>query len=97
MRYPAVSAAGRFIPVSLSDGVSMKIVGVKERSQILSVKPSTLYQWAELGQMPCIKLNGALRFDIDDVHSWINSCKKTVTSSYNPLVQTRGPRRGGKD
>ena len=74
----------------------MKLIGIKEVAEILNVKPSTLYQWAELGQIPCFKLNGALRFDIEDVKRWVESCKKEMTSSYNPLVQTRGPRKGGK-
>jgi len=74
----------------------MKLLDVKEIAQILSVKPSTLYQWAELGQIPCIKINGALRFDIEDVLNWIKSCKKNVESSYNPLIQIRSPKKGGK-
>jgi excisionase family DNA binding protein len=65
----------------------MKLLGVKEISEMLNVKPSTLYQWAELGQIPCVKLNGALRFDMEDINQWINSCKKQVTSDYNPLVK----------
>jgi excisionase family DNA binding protein len=65
----------------------MKLLSVKEISEMLNVKPSTLYQWAELGQIPCIKLNGALRFDMEDINQWINSCKKQVTSDYNPLAK----------
>jgi excisionase family DNA binding protein len=68
----------------------MKLVGVKEISEMLNVKPSTLYQWAELGQIPCIKLNGALRFDMEDINQWINSCKKQVTSDYHPLAKLGG-------
>ena len=74
----------------------MKLVSVKEVSEILNVKPSTLYQWVELGQIPCFKLNGCLRFDIDEIENWIKSCKKEVASSYNPFTQARGPRRGGQ-
>ena len=74
----------------------MKLITIKEVSEFLNVKPSTLYQWAELGQIPCIKLNGALRFDIEDVLKWIKSCKKNVESSYNPLIQIRSPKKGGK-
>ena len=68
----------------------VKLVSVKEVSEILNVKPSTLYQWAELGQIPCIKLNGALRFDIEDITNWVDSCKKAVNSSYNPFAQIVG-------
>ncbi len=75
----------------------MKLLSVKELSEIITVKPSTLYQWAELGQIPCLKLNGALRFDLDDVLKWITSCKKEPSSGYNPLAQTsRCPGKGVK-
>jgi excisionase family DNA binding protein len=74
----------------------LKLIGVKEISEMLNVKPSTLYQWAELGQIPSIKINGCLRFDIEDIMNWIETCKKAAESSYNPLVQARSPRKGGK-
>ncbi|MEW6002540.1 MAG: helix-turn-helix domain-containing protein [Nitrospirota bacterium] len=74
----------------------MKLLDVKEIAQILNVKPSTVYQWAELGQMPCFKLNGCLRFDIDDITGWIQSCKKEAHSSYNSLTQARGPKERRK-
>ena len=74
----------------------MKLITIKDVSELLSVKSSTLYQWAELGQIPCVKINGALRFDIEDVLNWIRSCKKNVESSYNPLIQIRSPKKGGK-
>lgn len=73
----------------------MKILNIKELSEIINVKVKTLYQWAELGQIPSIKMQGALRFDLDDVMEWIKSCKRETHSSYNPLTQTRGPRKGG--
>lgn len=74
----------------------MKLVGIKEIAEFLHVKPSTLYQWAELGQIPCYKINGCLRFDIIDIVNWIKSCKKEVASSYNPFTHARSPRKGGQ-
>lgn len=73
----------------------MNLLTVKELAEILNVKASTLYQWAELGQIPCIKLNGSLRFDLDEIRGWVESCKVSPESRYNPLVQSRGPRKGG--
>lgn len=73
----------------------MKLITIKEVAEILNVKPATLYQWAELNQIPCFKLNGCLRFDIDDISNWIKSCKKEAASSYNPFTQARSPRKGG--
>ncbi len=73
----------------------MKLIDVIALAEILNVKPSTIYQWAELGQIPCVKLNGCLRFDPQDIFRWIKSCKKEADSSYNPFIQARGPRKGG--
>jgi excisionase family DNA binding protein len=73
----------------------MKLITIKEAAEILNVKPSTLYQWAELGQVPCFKINGSLRFDVEDITKWIKSCKIEAHSSYNPLTQARSPRKGG--
>jgi len=73
----------------------MKILKVKELSELLQVKEKTLYQWAELGQIPCVKFNGCLRFDLDDIAKWKKDCTKEPSSSYNPLTQARGPKKGG--
>lgn len=75
----------------------MKLLTIKEVSEILQIKEKTIYQWAELGQIPCAKLNGALRFDLNDITRWIKSCKKEPSSSHNPFTQARGPRRGGEN
>jgi len=73
----------------------MKLLTVQEVSEIIKAKPKTIYQWAESGQIPCLKLNGALRFDLDDILSWIDSCKKASSSGYNPLTQASRPGKGG--
>lgn len=58
----------------------MKIVTVKEIAELLKVKEKTLYQWAELGQIPCIKMNGCLRFDLEDIQKWVKSCRRDIDS-----------------
>jgi excisionase family DNA binding protein len=73
----------------------INIATVRELSKILKVKEKTLYQWAELGQIPCIKLNGCLRFDMNELYQWIKSCKKEASSGYNPLTLVSRPRSGG--
>jgi len=73
----------------------MKLLDVKEISQILNVKPSTIYQWAELRQIPHVKVNGSLRFDLNDIQKWIQACKVEPQTSYNPPIQIRSPRNGG--
>jgi excisionase family DNA binding protein len=73
----------------------INITTIKELSKILKVKEKTLYQWAELGQIPCIKLNGCLRFDMNEINQWIKSCKKEAPAGYNPFTQASRPRKGG--
>ena len=60
----------------------MKIMTIKEVSELLRVKEKTLYQWAELGQIPCIKMNGCLRFDLDDIQRWVKSCRKDTEKRF---------------
>jgi excisionase family DNA binding protein len=74
----------------------MKIITIRELSKLLKVKEKTLYQWAELGQIPCIKFNGCLRFDLEDIEQWKRDCTKAPNSSYNALTQSRSSRKGGE-
>jgi len=72
----------------------MKLLTVKEVAEIIRAKPSTVYQWAETGVIPCFKLNGCLRFSEDDILAWIKNCKKESYLEYNNLADRR-PRKGG--
>ncbi len=74
-----------------------KLLTVKELSDILKVKEKTLYQWVNFGQIPHVRLNKCVRFDLDDITAWIDSCKKEPWSGYNPVTQARGPRKGGEN
>jgi excisionase family DNA binding protein len=71
----------------------MQIVTIKELSELLKVKPKTLYQWAELRQIPHVKMNGALRFEMDDIIEWLKSCKKRSGINYNPFTKPTVPER----
>ena len=75
--------------------MSIRLLSVKELSEIINVKTSTLYQWAELGQIPCHKLNGALRFLEEDILKWIGDCKRQPVGEYNVLTGRR-PRKEGR-
>ncbi len=73
-----------------------KLITIKELSEIIQVKEKTLYQWANLGQIPHVKLHGCLRFRLDHIEKWIESCTKQPWSSYNPVTQARGPGKRGE-
>lgn len=72
---------------------TMRLLTVKELSELLNIKAKTLYQWAELNQIPHMKLNGALRFDYDDIMAWVRVCKRETSSRYNQIIQAGGSER----
>lgn len=50
---------------------------IKEVSGFTKVKVSTLYTWASSGLIPSFKLNGVLRFDLDEVIDWVKKGRNT--------------------
>lgn len=76
-------------PVTQVRSKSIEIVTIKELSEKIKVNERTLYMWAELGQIPCLKMNSAVRFDMADVKEWLKGCKKKPHSVYNPHTQAR--------
>jgi len=58
----------------------MKFLDVKEVSALLGAKTTTVYQWAELGQIPSYKLNGLLRFEKSEILEWLKDRKRDIIS-----------------
>ena len=73
----------------------MNIATVKEVSALLKVKEKTVYQWAEQRQIPHYKINGTLRFEMDEVKTWLQSFKKAPLPCYNESTKIEA-RIGGK-
>ena len=49
---------------------------IKELSQNLNIKPSTLYAWAAQGRIPHVKIHGLIRFKRDEVETWVESFQR---------------------
>lgn len=60
----------------------MDLVGIREVSQKLGVKTSTIYAWAKKGSIPAYRLNGLWRFDLKAVDEWVRA------SEYHPQKLT---------
>lgn len=60
----------------------MNILTVKEVADILKVKISTVYAWAEQRKIPSYKINGSLRFHKEDIDKWLEVCKQPA-EMYN--------------
>ena len=55
---------------------------VAQVSEMLNIKASTIYSWASLGKIPCIKIHGCIRFCPDEIHQWIESLKRMQVSKH---------------
>lgn len=49
------------------------LLTIKQVSEWLNIKPSTLYLWAAQGKIPCQKIHGLIRFDREKVLVWLES------------------------
>ncbi len=74
-------------------GKVIKILTVKQVSELLQAKQSTIYAWAEQSLIPSFKVNGLLRFDEDEIIHWLKGCKRPERC-YNVSNQARA-RKGG--
>ena len=54
----------------------MKIVTAKELSDLFKVSDSTIYNLAQNGSLPAIRIGGAWRFDLDEIFPLLKEKKK---------------------
>jgi excisionase family DNA binding protein len=64
------------------------LLTIKEISQKLQIKPSTLYAWVAQRKIPCRRIHGLVRFDPDDIDRWVASF---LTPPFSPPLT--GPRQ----
>lgn len=67
----------------------MNLVTIKDLSEFLKVKPSTIYSWVHGGTIPFYKLNGLLRFDMDEIIKWVESSKPVPPNIPKSLKKSR--------
>lgn len=70
----------------------MTVLTAKELGERLKIKPVTLYAWSEMGKIPSLKLQGAVRFVWEDVLEWMQGQKK----GYSDIALARGSGKGGR-
>jgi len=46
------------------------LLTVKELAQQLHIKSATLYPWAAQQKIPCLKIHGVVRFEIETIKEW---------------------------
>jgi excisionase family DNA binding protein len=63
----------------------MALVTIKDLSAYLTIKESTLYSWVHNGTIPFHRLNGLIRFDLEEIRSWIEASRIVSTDSIGSL------------
>ncbi|MGH9426446.1 MAG: helix-turn-helix domain-containing protein [Terriglobia bacterium] len=65
---------------------------IRQLSDYLCIKRSTLYAWAAQGKIPCLKLHGLLRFRRVDIEHWIDSCQVPANTGIDQQAPSPGLR-----
>lgn len=55
----------------------MKLLNVTQLSELINVKPKTIYDWVHKEKIPYYKIEGALRFNSDEIERWVKSKKNS--------------------
>ena len=71
--YPRGAGAGTSLT---GPHVPERLLDAKEIAERLGVPESWVRESARLGAMPCVRLGRYVRFDLDDVERWIETCKQ---------------------
>ena len=60
-----------------------KLLKPIEAAKVIGISIRTLYDWSSAGSVPTVKINGALRFDLNDISNWIELNKRPVKKNNN--------------
>ncbi len=55
-----------------------KFISIKEVSEFLDTKQSTIYCWRHKGIIPCYKVHGRVLFRMSELNKFVESCKEPV-------------------
>ena len=64
----------------------MTLLTVKDMATRLQVKEKTIYAWASQGKIPCVKVNGVIRFDERAIEQWLQTCHVPVGPPRMPAT-----------
>lgn len=63
---------------SANDQRAMRLINIRQASQLLSVSVSTLYGWIWQRRIPFVKVGRAVRFDVKDLEQFIQANRHTA-------------------
>ena len=57
----------------------------KQVSELIEVKPSTVYQWVHVGLIPYVKIGKCVRFKKDELFRWIDKNHRRERVSFKTV------------
>jgi len=69
--------------------MTLSFLTVKEMATRLQMKDKTIYGWASQGKIPCVKINGVIRFDAREIEQWLQKCHVPVGVPCTSSVSKR--------
>lgn len=55
-----------------------KYINIKDLSEYLDIKPSTLYDWVFRKKIPYYKIGRLVKFNMDEIEKWVEERKQKV-------------------
>ena len=71
--------------------MTVSFLTVKDMATRLQVKEKTVYAWASQGKIPCVKVNGVIRFDAREIEQWLQQCHVPIG---RPCTSVESKRKG---
>lgn len=69
-----------------------RLITAKQVSELIEVKPSTIYQWVHLGLIPYVKLGKCVRFKKAELFRWIDKNYRQERISFKSVERQLGKR-----
>ena len=67
-----------------------RLMTAKQVSELIEVKPSTVYHWVHLGLIPYVKLGKCVRFKKAELFRWIDKNLRKERVSFRSVEKTLG-------
>ncbi len=67
-----------------------RLMTAKQVSELVEVRPSTIYQWVHLGLIPYVKLGKCVRFKKADLLRWIDKNLRKERVSFRSAEKALG-------
>ena len=65
-----------------------RLMTAKQVSELIEVKPSTIYSWVHVGLIPYVKLGKCIRFKKGELFHWIDKNHRKERISFKSIERT---------